>query len=89
VFEWNARKAVGNEAKHGVSFEEASTAFHDPLGLDGEDIEHSVIESRRLRLAKSVAGRILVNSYTRREHGGQENIRLISARPANRKEKKR
>ena len=30
-FEWDARKAKSNEAKHGVSFEEATTVFADPL----------------------------------------------------------
>ena len=29
-FEWDDRKAWSNLAKHGVSFEEASTVFADP-----------------------------------------------------------
>ena len=53
MFDWDPRKASANEAKHGISFEEASTAFIDPDGLDGEDLEHSSREHRRLRLAKS------------------------------------
>jgi uncharacterized DUF497 family protein len=32
-FEWDKRKAVSNIKKHGVSFEEASTVFGDPLSL--------------------------------------------------------
>jgi uncharacterized protein len=51
VFEWDQKKAAGNEAKHGVSFEEAATAFFDPSGIDGEDLEHSIAEERRYRLA--------------------------------------
>jgi uncharacterized DUF497 family protein len=35
MFEWDARKAVANRTKHGVSFEEAATVFGDPDSLDG------------------------------------------------------
>ena len=52
MFDWDRRKAQSNWRKHGVSFEEAATAFLDPDGLDGEDLEHSESEPRRLRLAK-------------------------------------
>jgi uncharacterized DUF497 family protein len=89
VFEWDPKKAAGNKAKHGVSFDEAGTAFFDPGGHDGEDVEHSTTEPRRLRLAQSTAGNILVIAYTLRSHGHEKTIRLISARRANRKEKKR
>ena len=41
MFDWDPRKAKSNRLKHGVSFEEAATAFLDPAGLDGEDVEHS------------------------------------------------
>ncbi len=41
MFEWNSKKARHNQLKHRVSFEEASTAFLDPDGLDGKDMEHS------------------------------------------------
>jgi uncharacterized protein len=44
MFEWDSKKAKSNEDKHGVSFEEASRAFFDPGGLDGEDLAHSVKE---------------------------------------------
>ncbi|MBM4123082.1 MAG: BrnT family toxin [Nitrospira sp.] len=89
MFEWDSKKAGSNEAKHGVSFEEASTAFFDPGGLDGEDLAHSVREERRFRVALSSAGNVLVIVYTVRSHGHEKTIRLISARLANRKEKKR
>jgi uncharacterized DUF497 family protein len=89
VFEWDPKKAAGNNHKHGVSFEEAGTAYFDPGGIDGEDIEHSTTEPRRFRLARSVVGNILVIAYTLRSHGHEKTIRIISARLANRKEKKR
>jgi uncharacterized DUF497 family protein len=89
VFEWDSKKALTNEAKHGISFEEASTAFFDPAGVDGEDIEHSTAEKRRIRLARSAAGNLLVVAYTIRSHEHEKSVRIISARLANRQEKKR
>jgi len=85
MVEWNARKARANVEKHGVTFDEAATAFDDARGLDGEDLRHSVTETRRLRLAMSDARRLLVVAYTMR---GQV-ARLISARLASRRERKR
>jgi len=41
VFSWDAAKATRNQAKHGVSFEEAVTVFADPEALDWEDTQHS------------------------------------------------
>jgi uncharacterized DUF497 family protein len=89
VFEWDGKKAASNEGKHGVSFEEAATAFFDPAGMDGEDLHHSIVEERRYRMAQSVAGRLLVIVYTIRSRGREKTIRIISARLANRKEKTR
>lgn len=88
MFEWDIQKAIANYEKHGVSFEQAVTAFGDPNGLDGEDIAHSQQEHRRKRLARSVTGHILLVIYTlRRKHHEKETIRLISARQASRKER--
>jgi len=64
VFAWDARKALGNFRKHGVSFEEAATVFSDPEGLDWDDFEHSLSERRSTRIGFSVAGRILFVVYT-------------------------
>jgi len=89
VFSWDARKALGNLKKHGVSFEEAATVFGDPDALDWDDPEHSHAEIRSKRLGISVAGRILIVVYTpRRMKNGKEIIRIISARQATRKERK-
>jgi len=81
-FEWDDRKARANQRKHGVSFEEASTCFYDPFGLDFYDEDHSEEEERFILLARSNLGRVLVVVYTERG----ENIRLISARKATPKE---
>jgi hypothetical protein len=87
VFEWDARKAAVNRAKHGVSFEEAETVFGDPGGLDGPDLRHSARESRFLRLGRAAAGRMLVVAYTVRRSDDDESVRIISARRASRKER--
>jgi uncharacterized DUF497 family protein len=88
MFDWDPKKEKANQLKHGVSFEEAATAFLDPDGLDGADWGHSVGEPRRLRLAKSSTGRVLVIAYTERRRGHEEITRIISARRASRKERK-
>ncbi len=87
MFEWDAGKAAVNRAKHGVSFEEAATVFGDPEALDGPDLSHSEKESRFLRLGRAVTGRVLIVAYTVRRRGNGESIRIISARPASRRER--
>ena len=82
-FEWDQTKAERNLGKHGVSFDEAASAFEDPLYLDFFDPEHSEEEHRYIRVGCSAQGRILLISYTER----QGMLRLISARPATRKER--
>lgn len=89
MFAWDIRKAVINFEKHGVSFEEAVTSFSDPDGLDWEDLAHSTLEKRYKRLGISTEGNILIVVYTvRRLKDGKETVRIISARPASRKERK-
>ena len=39
---WDETKNLANQAKHGVSFEEASTVLEDPLSYTIEDRRHSV-----------------------------------------------
>jgi uncharacterized protein len=83
-FEWNPRKSATNFRKHGVSFDEAATVFKDDLSLTGDDPEHSLIEERFVTFGVSGAGRLLVVFYTERG----DRIRIISARPATRSERK-
>jgi uncharacterized DUF497 family protein len=87
MFEWDARKAAVNRAKHGVSFEEAATVFGDPDALDGPDLRHSEDEPRFLRLGRALTGRVLIVAYTVRRGVDGESIRIISARRASRKER--
>ena len=80
--EWDSEKAISNLQKHGVSFEEASTALLDPLALAQEDAT-SEGEPRWVLIGMSARGRLLTVIYTLRR---PERIRLISARKATRKE---
>lgn len=83
-FEWDPSKARSNEAKHGVSFEEASTAFSDDSGLVISDPDHSDDEDRFVLLGLSSGLRLLVVVHCFRDE--DEVIRLISARKATRRE---
>ena len=74
-FEWSADKARSNVSKHGVSFEEATEVFGDPLALTFDDVEHSTREPRYLTFGVSVANRPLVVAHTDRG----DTIRIISA----------
>ncbi|MDC0358484.1 BrnT family toxin [Oligoflexia bacterium] len=88
VFTWDVQKAIANFEKHGVSFEEAATAFTDYDGLHIDDVEHSQEEPRFFRIGKSCEDRILTIVFTvRMLSDGKETIRIISARQASKKER--
>jgi uncharacterized protein len=84
TFEWDARKSATNLAKHGVAFDEAVTVFADPLARLEDDDRHSVSEQRLILLGRSSADRLLAVMFTDR---GAERVRVISARPATRRER--
>jgi uncharacterized DUF497 family protein len=79
-FEWDPKKAAANVRKHGVSFEEARTAFEDDEALLLPDPDHSTGEERAVLLGLSAALRALVVVHCERHDG--DVIRLISARKA-------
>ena len=84
-FEWDERKAVSNERKHGVTVVEASTAFADKRSLDIRDEIHSSSrEERWIMVARSSRGRLLTGSYTERG----DNIRIFGARDVEPRERK-
>ena len=62
-FSWDPDKAGSNERKHGVSFEEASTTFQDPLAKVHDDPDHSFTERRDIIVGHSLEGRLLVMSF--------------------------
>lgn len=80
-FEWDGRKNRANQKKHGVSFEEASTVFHDENAVQFFDPDHSEQEDRFILLGLSFRLRILVVCHCFRE--SETVVRLISARKAN------
>jgi len=82
-FGWDPGKAKRNRAKHGVSFEEATTVFDDPLYIDFFDSEHSDQESRFIRIGTSRSQRVLLVSYSERD----SRTRIISARQATKRER--
>jgi uncharacterized protein len=83
-FEWDNNKAQVNVDKHGVSFEEAQTVFADPLAAIFDDEGHSDEESREIIVGHSIGNRLLLVCFTQRS----EVVRLISARPATKRERK-
>jgi hypothetical protein len=80
----SARKAELNRKEHGASFDEATTVFRDTLSITIADPDHSDSEDRFVDIGMSHRGQLLVVSYTERKH----QIRIISARPPTRAERK-
>jgi len=84
AFEWHSKKAEHNLEKHGVSFEEAETAFDDPFAEFLPDLAHSIGEARFICLGRSAQGRLLAISFTERS----DDVRIISAREMEPREKR-
>jgi uncharacterized DUF497 family protein len=85
TFQWDERKNRLNRQKHGVSFEEAQTAFHDENARVYYDPDHSEDEDRFILLGMSSVLRVLVVCHCYREDDAV--IRIISARKADRSER--
>lgn len=85
VFDWDQWNVQKNESKHGVSRLEAESAFHDPQVRLFEDQRHSSRrETRYILYGRSLEARVLMVGFTRRGRM----IRIITARPASRKERR-
>ena len=88
LFEWDEAKAKINRLKHGVSFEEAMLVFGDPLALAEQDrIEGGEFRWQTIGMVGGVV--LLLVAHTVREEGLDEIIRIVSARRADRMERKR
>ena len=83
-FQWDSRKAASNLKKHSVSFEDAATVFGDPLAATIPDPTHSTEEDRFVTIGMTARHLLVVVVHADRG----DRIRLISARPATRAEKK-
>jgi hypothetical protein len=85
---WDALKAHANIVKHGVTFAQAATVLADPLALTVFDAAHSQSEERWFTLGLSSEGKLLAMVHTYQSTGsGHEQVRIISARPATRRER--
>lgn len=85
MFEWDEAKAKSNEEKHGVTFDQATAVFEDPMAITYPDPDHSDVENREITIGKSEDRILLTVSHTLRSG----KIRLISAREATRAEQRR
>ena len=83
LFEWDPNKARNNLIKHGISFDEASSVFQDPLSITINDPLHSDDEERLVLIGCSCKKRLLVIVHTEQD----DRIRIISARPATKTER--
>jgi uncharacterized DUF497 family protein len=81
--EWDPSKARTNLAKHGVSFSDVEPAFYDEFALSIPD-QYSEAEERFLLVGRDALGRVVTVCYTYRTDA----IRIISARPATKSERR-
>ncbi|MBQ0721419.1 MAG: BrnT family toxin [Gammaproteobacteria bacterium] len=87
-FEWDPAKASSNAEKHGVTFEQATGIFQDPMALTLYDEDNtSSNEDRWVTLGKVNGEYYLVVAHTYHDFPHHTVIiRLISARPATKRE---
>lgn len=84
-FQWDKGNIDKSYQKHGITPNEAEEVFLDRnLGIE-KDIKHQEIEERYIAIGKIVSGRILFVVFTLRKN----KIRIISARSANEKERRK
>lgn len=83
-FEWDEEKALGNYAKHGISFDAAIEVFFDQARVEEQDVRKPYGEGRSNAIGV-VDGVCLTVTFTVR---GQA-YRIISARRSSRKERRK
>ena len=86
-FEWNEEKNKLNQEKHNISFEEAKEVFEDPLQISKLDHRFSYFEERWITVGSTTKHKVLVVANLFFTDDGEEIIRIISARKANKKER--
>lgn len=88
LFEWDEAKNQSNQRKHGLSFQEAAEVFRDPMQVSVQDrIENGEERWQTFGMVRGVL--LLMVAHTFREENRTEIVvRIISARRANRKEKR-
>lgn len=87
-FEWDVNKAVSNFKKHKIRFEEAVLVFDDPFSISKQDRFEN--NEERWQTVGSIGGiLIILVAHTVRIEGKVEILRIISARPLDKKERSR
>ena len=87
-FEWDVNKAKSNLRKHGIRFEDAVLVFDDPHHLSMQDrYENGEYRWQTIGLVHGIV--VILFAHTIRFESGEEIIRIISARKADRKERGR
>lgn len=87
-FSWDENKNKINLEKHGIDFEEALLVFGDPFLLTSQDrIENGEMRWQSIGIIEDLI--VILVAHTWQDDDGEEHIRLISARPADKHEKKR
>jgi uncharacterized DUF497 family protein len=81
TFQWDPRKARSNRSKHKVAFADATVVFDDPRAVTIDDPHPN--EERYVTIGLDALGRVVVVCWTPRNG----DVRLISARPANKTER--
>lgn len=91
-FEWDPDKAGGNLRKHGISFEIALRVFADPFALSEQDrVEGGEQRWRTLGVVEGHLLLLVAHTIRDEDEGGRpvEVVRIISARAADRTERRR
>lgn len=88
-YEWDTHKANANLKKHGVTFEQAVSVFLDALALTVFDAAHSQYEERWFTVGHTAGGVLLAVAHTyQATSSSSTRIRIISARPATKQERR-
>jgi len=84
---WDENKNIINQSKHRISFELAQRVFDDPLHISRQDrIENDELRWQTLGLVNNVA--LLLVAHSVSDTNGEETIRIISARKADKTERR-
>jgi uncharacterized DUF497 family protein len=88
LFEWDEAKAESNLRKHGIDFDDAIEVFYDPYTVVEQD---RVVDGEQRWQTLGIVGDVVVLqvAHTVTEYNSDEVIRIISARRATRKERRR
>lgn len=87
-FEWDPAKAASNRRKHNVGFELAATVFLDRFARSVLDEDHSEFEEQWITVGHANDGRVLVVCHTWARTNVVALVRIISAHPATRNERR-